>query len=82
MKKLLFMSFMFFVMLLKGYAQPSYPPNSPTRNAADVISLFSDTYTNVSGTDWFPNWGQATVVSDVTIYGNTIKKYEIGRAHV
>ena len=76
MKKQFLLGIMFFMMILKGFAQPSYPPNSPTRNASDVISLFSDTYTNVSGTDWFPNWGQSTVVSDVTIYGNTIKKFE------
>ncbi|MBK7940239.1 MAG: Ig-like domain-containing protein [Lewinellaceae bacterium] len=29
----------------------------PTRNPADVISIFSDTYTNVPGTDFNPNWG-------------------------
>jgi hypothetical protein len=40
-----------------------------------VISLFSDAYTNVAGTDWFPNWGQSTVVSDVSIAGNTTKLY-------
>lgn len=47
----------------------------PTRLAANVISLFSNTYTDVAGTDWFPNWGQSTVVSDTMITGNTTKKY-------
>ena len=59
----------------------SYPP--PTTNApipdvpADrVLSLFSNTYTNVEGTNWFPNWGQSTQVSEIVISKNNIKKYE------
>lgn len=58
-----------------AFAQPALPPSSPTKPAADVISLFSDSYTNVAGTDWFPNWGQTTVVSDIAIFGNNIKVY-------
>jgi hypothetical protein len=58
-----------------AFAQPSLPPASPTIPAVDVISLFSDSYTNVAGTDWFPNWGQNTVVSDIAILGNNIKVY-------
>ncbi len=50
-------------------------PTPPARNAADVISLFSDAYTNVAGTNWNPNWGQSTIVSDVNIAGNATKKY-------
>ncbi len=48
---------------------------SPTVDASHVISLFSDAYTNVAGTNWFPNWGQTTVVTDLSIGGNTTKKY-------
>jgi hypothetical protein len=48
---------------------------TPTVDASHVISLFSDAYTNVSGTNWFPNWGQSTVVSEVSIGGNATKKY-------
>ena len=58
-----------------AFAQPSTPPTSPTKAASDVISLFSDSYTNVGGIDWFPNWGQSTVVSDIAIFGNNIKVY-------
>jgi beta-glucanase (GH16 family) len=47
----------------------------PTRLAANVISLFSNTYTDVANTDWFPNWMQTTIVSDTIIAGNTTKKY-------
>jgi hypothetical protein len=51
-------------------------PTPPERNAADVISLFSGAYTDLAGTDWFPNWGQSTIVTDTTIVGNATKKYE------
>ncbi len=49
-------------------------PTPPARDAADVISIYGDAYTNLAGTD-FPFWGQATVVSDVTIEGNTTLKF-------
>ena len=48
---------------------------TPTRAASNVISLFSNAYTDVAGTDWFPNWGQSTAVADTLITGNTTKKY-------
>ena len=54
---------------------PTIAAPTPTRLAADVISLFSKAYTNVAGTDWFPNWGQSTVVSNVIVAGDTTKKY-------
>ena len=55
---------------------PTAAPTPPARNAPDVISLFSNAYSNVAGTDWFPNWGQSTIVSDITVAGNATKKYE------
>ncbi|MFY7709164.1 hypothetical protein ACOSQB_00940, partial [Tenacibaculum sp. MEBiC07804] len=33
-------------------------PIPPTRNDTDVISIYSAAYTNVAGTDTFPDWGQ------------------------
>jgi hypothetical protein len=62
--------------LVVSYPPPTTAATTPTKNASDVISLYSDAYTNVSGTDWFPNWGQSTVVSDVLIATNNTKKYE------
>ena len=35
-------------------------PAPPTRDAGDVISIYSSAYTNVSGTDTFPDWGQGS----------------------
>lgn len=41
-------------------AQPtSSAPEPPTRNAADVVSIFSGAYTNISGVNYNPNWGQS-----------------------
>jgi hypothetical protein len=54
---------------------PAIAAPTPTALAANVISLFSGAYTDIAGTDWFPNWGQTTVVTDVQIAGNTTKKY-------
>lgn len=49
---------------------PTVAAPAPTRPASNVISIYSDTYTNVAGTDLNPNWGQQTVTSQVTIGGN------------
>ena len=54
---------------------PTVAAPTPTRNPADVISIFSDTYTNLPGTDFNPNWGQATVVSQVPVAGNNTLLY-------
>ncbi|AOZ98404.1 hypothetical protein [Flavobacterium commune] len=34
-------------------------PTPPNRQAADVISIYGSKYTNVVGTNYFPDWGQA-----------------------
>ena len=46
----------------------------PTQAAADVISVFSDTYTAVADVDLNPDWGQATVTTEVDIAGNNTLK--------
>jgi hypothetical protein len=56
--------------------EPATAAPTPTVPEADVISIFSDTYSNVDGTDYNPNWGQATVVTQVDIDGNNTLKYE------
>ena len=56
--------------------QASTPAPDPTRAASDVISIYSDAYTDIAGTDFNPNWGQATVVDQtVKIQGNNTIKY-------
>jgi hypothetical protein len=58
-----------------GASEPTTAAPTPTRAAANVISVFSDAYTNVAGTDFNPNWGQSTVVTQVTVDGNNTLKY-------
>ena len=55
--------------------EPSTAAPAPTANAADVIAIYSDAYTVLAGTDLNPNWGQATVVSEVQVQGNNTLKY-------
>lgn len=47
-------------------------PETPFEN---VISIFSDTYSNISSVNYNPNWGQATQVEEVLIDGNKTLKY-------
>ena len=59
----------------------SFPPPAtaapvPTVPADRVLSLFSDSYTNVGAINWVPNWGQSTQVADVSIVGNNTKRYQ------
>lgn len=56
-------------------SEPSESAPDPSQGAGDVISIFSDAYSNVAGTDFFPNWGQATVVTEEMINGNNTLKY-------
>lgn len=42
----------------------------PTKDAADVISLYSDTYTSASPGMWCDAWGSPTVFSQIQIDGN------------
>jgi hypothetical protein len=54
---------------------PTAPAPTPTHNAADVMAVFSDAYTVIPGTDLNPDWGQATVVTQIPIQGNNTLKY-------
>jgi hypothetical protein len=65
------------IITLNAFAQPTISaPTPPARNAADVISFFSDAYTTTATSiDWFPNWGQNTTHSDITIGSDIVKRY-------
>jgi hypothetical protein len=54
---------------------PTTPAPGPTVPSASVTSIFSDAYPNVSGSNLNPNWGQATVVSQIPIQGNNTLRY-------
>ena len=76
MKKANFLIALFTLFMFRVIAQPTVAATTPTRAAANVISVFSDAYTNVSGTDFNPNWGQGTLVSNITVSGNNVLKYQ------
>jgi hypothetical protein len=48
---------------------------APTAPADKVISIFSNAYTDVAGTNFNPGWGQSTAVSTVDVAGNPTLKY-------
>ena len=54
---------------------PTVAAPTPTVPTANVISVFSNSYPNIAGTNLNPNWGQATVVTQPLIAGNTTLKY-------
>ena len=58
-----------------GNNAPTTAAPTPTVPSAQVISIFSDAYTNVAGTNLNPDWGQATAASEVSIGGNNTLRY-------
>ena len=54
--------------------EPTAPAPDPTQPAADVVSLFSDVYDDVSVDTWRTDWSAATF-EDVSVAGNAVKKY-------
>lgn len=79
MKKRYALILLFALIMCQAFAQPTTnAPTPPTRSAANVISVFSDAYTNLSGSNFFPYWGQPpvyTTPSEITISGNKILSY-------
>jgi len=61
------------IAALKGV--PYAAPTAPSAAADMVMSIFSDSYTNVAGTEFNPNWGQSTVVTTEDYDGNDVLKY-------
>jgi|GEM_PF-1728894 len=55
-------------------ANPIAAPAAPTADAADVISIFSDSYTDIAIGSYSPEWDEAEV-SDEQIASNNVKKY-------
>ena len=51
------------------------PATPPFRDAADVISIYSDAYATISGVDYYPNWGQTTNFAQIQVNGNNIIQY-------
>ena len=47
----------------------------PTRNAPDVVSIFSGEYTDLQGTDFYPNWNQTTTYTAFDVNGDAMIQY-------
>ncbi len=54
--------------------RPSMAAPVPTEDAARVISLFSDAYTDVTVDTWRTDWSAADFADD-TVAGNAVKRY-------
>jgi hypothetical protein len=57
-----------------GGDEPTVAAPTPTQPAANVISLFSDAYTDEPVDTWRTEWSDA-VFEDVTVAGDAVKKY-------
>lgn len=60
---------------LEVVAPPTEPAPTPTEPSAEVISLFSDAYTDVPVDTWRATWSQCGPVSDFIIDGDHAKVY-------
>jgi hypothetical protein len=63
-----------------GNDAPTDGPSAPTAAAADVISMFSDSYDDVTVDTWLTSWsndgqGVTAELEDVDLNGNAVKKY-------
>ena len=47
----------------------------PTRNDADVVSIFSGEYTDIADSDFYPNWGQSTQFTAFDLNGDAMLQY-------
>lgn len=54
---------------------PTTAPATPSAAVPDVISIYSDAYTQTAGVNLNPNWGQSTAVTEETIANNKVQKY-------
>ena len=63
-----------------GNDAPTEGPSAPTADAANVISMFSDSYEDVTVDTWLTSWsndgqGVTAELEDVDLNGNMVKKY-------
>ena len=58
-------------------------PTPPTRTATDVVSIFSDAYTNIPVNAWGPDWGSSSSrFSDATIASNATKVMNVAAGQI
>jgi hypothetical protein len=54
---------------------PTEGATVPSAAQADVLSVFSDSYTGTAPAAWSQSWGNGTLEADLVIGDNTIKEY-------
>jgi endoglucanase len=60
---------------------PTVAASVPTASAANVKSIFSDSYTNVTVAQWGPDWGAPSArITDGVIAGNNYKTIDMSTA--
>ena len=74
MKKITLALLMSTGLFFFGYGQPGSAAPTPTVPAANVISMFSNAYTNVPVDTWLTSWSAGNL-TDVQIAGNDTKHY-------
>lgn len=65
----------FKVTATKVVAPSVSAPTPPDRLPGDVISIYSSKYTNLAGTDFYPNWGQTTSSAEFDLNGDKMLNY-------
>ena len=58
-----------------GVSGPDMAAPMPSPAESEVTSIFSDAYTDVAGTDYFPDWGQSTTFEQIDLMGDAAIKY-------
>ena len=53
---------------------PTVLAPAPTEAEANVISIYSDAYTDITGVNLDPDWGQATVTEEIEVAGEKVLK--------
>jgi hypothetical protein len=66
-----------------GSEAPTEGPAAPSTDAANVISLFSDSYDDVAVDTWQTEWSNVGAYEEVDLNGNMAKKYtDLGYAGI
>ena len=61
--------------LVTAILQPLAPAPTPTKAQSDVVSIYSDSYTDPDPIDYYPNWGQTTTYTQIAVNGNNMIQY-------
>jgi hypothetical protein len=76
MKKFYFLTIVVLFTAFTAQAQPAAGATTPpARNTTDYVSIYGSAYTNVDSTDFFPGWGQTTLIAEFYAGTDTMIKY-------